>query len=499
MTRLVIIGDSHLQATNPRNEDRLRAFDQIIGEGLALRELGAWLHVGDVFHARSTPDDRNAVAARLVRMADAAPVLVLYGNHESATDLHVFGKLKARYPILVVDRPQTVLLRVPTSDVPVCVFCLPYPTKAGLAAAGVAPGDVQGTATAALDPIFMMAAADLEEARRQGAPALMIGHATIAGSVSSVGQPMGLHGEIVVTPTHLNRLGTVPKIFGHIHKPQEIFDAVYAGSICRMDFGETEAKRYLVVTFATPTTWCLDSFPIDCPPRYHVEGLLTRDAFTWQVTKGPGGDVDTAPASWRGAEVRVRYRFAQSEKSALSAARVYAEFAEAARLEVEPIAVPDRALRAPEVAAARTLAEKLAAYQQVQELVPSVAEKLAALEHADPLAVLSPGCPRGRRERAGGGMSASHTPVVAGTRTTLEGDLSVFIARDTFQFEVWIGPAEDIANFNIINACIAGIGSTRDEAIADALRSIEAVAEYLQSPPGVIPEQDVRAEGRHAD
>jgi hypothetical protein len=301
------------------------------------------------------------------------------------------------------------------------VFGLPYPTKAGLVSAGIATGDVQGVATDLLEPIFMMAGDVLREARAEGDHALMIGHATIAGSVSSIGQPMGVHGEIVVTPRHLGQLGDVPKIFGHIHKPQAIYDAVYAGSICRMDFGETEEKRFLVVEFDAAGAWSLHSHPIACPPRYHVEGLLSREGFTWQVTKGPGGDVQPpprscplclgtgdgrkdpvegtlpcwqchgsgGPVSWAGCEVRVRYRFAASEKSVLADAQVLAEFAEAARLEVEPIAVPDRALRAPRVAEARTLAEKLAAFQQVEQLAPSVLEKLSALEHGDALAVLA--------------------------------------------------------------------------------------------------------------
>ena len=110
--RAVIVGDSHLQGTNPRNGDRLRAWDQIIEAGLQFPDLAAWLHVGDVFHARSTPDDRVSVAERLVRMANAAPVVVIYGNHDAPLDLHVFGKLKAAHPIIVVDQPQTVMLRI---------------------------------------------------------------------------------------------------------------------------------------------------------------------------------------------------------------------------------------------------------------------------------------------------------------------------------------------------------------------------------------------------
>ena len=388
MTRLVVIGDTHLQSTNPRNDDRLRTFDQVIEEGRALPDLGAWLHLGDVFHTRSTPEDRNAVAARFTDMAQIAPVVVIYGNHCSPLDLHVFGRLKARYPVIVIDQPTTLRVALATGGF-ARMFCLPYPSKAGLVAGGVTVGDVQASASAALDTIFMVGAEELARGRDAGDLPLMIGHATIANCVTSAGQPMGIHGEIVVTPTHLNRLGNVPKLFGHIHRPQDIYGATYVGSSARLDYAETEEKRYIVVEYASPTDWWQVSRPLVCPPRYHVEGALTREGFTWQVTKGPGGEADQAPANWRGCEVRVRYRFAASEKSVLRDAPIYAEFAEALRLQVEPIAVPDRALRAPKVAEAKTLAEKVAAYQQVDQLEPALLDKLATLEQLDSTLVLT--------------------------------------------------------------------------------------------------------------
>ena len=50
MTSLVHIGDLHA-APGPRDADRYRALDQIIGEGLALEHMGAWLWPGDLFDA----------------------------------------------------------------------------------------------------------------------------------------------------------------------------------------------------------------------------------------------------------------------------------------------------------------------------------------------------------------------------------------------------------------------------------------------------------------
>lgn len=412
MTRLLAIGDIHLHP-GPRQADRLRALDQIVTEGLALSHLGAWLIPGDIFHQRSTVEDRNAFAQQLQLMADRAPCLLVPGNHDAPGDLQIFGKLKAAHHVYVVDRPTCVRLRLATGEYATCFF-LPYPSKAGLTSLGIVPADVADVAGEALDAIFMLAAGELERAKANGDLTFMIGHANISGAIASNGQPqVGM--EISVNRGHLDRLGAIPKIFSHIHKAQEIGGALYTGSICRLSWGEVEPKRYLVIEardFGGTRGWenNVTSHPIDVAPMFHVEGTLTRKAFhfehdEWMCTAcggtgdgERGADNDTLPCvpcagsghrSWKGCEVRVRYRFNKSERGALDTARILAEFAEAARLELEPIAIADRELRAPEVAAARTLSEKLAAYSRVDQLAPSVAEKLALLEHADAVTVLT--------------------------------------------------------------------------------------------------------------
>jgi hypothetical protein len=240
----------------------------------------------------------------------------------------------------------------------------------------------------------MQAAADLVDASARGHLTLMIGHVNVAGSITSAGQP-NIGREIEIGPQQLDRLGPIYKGLNHIHVAQELHGALYAGSVCRLSWGEIEAKSYLEVVFdndiAEPGAWDYLRRTIDVAPMYHVEGELTRDSFTWLVKDGPGGGVQPAPASWKGCEVRCRYKFKASEKSVLAEARVLAEFAEAARLDIEPIAQADRSPRdgATEVLAARTLEQKLAAYAHVETLAPGVADKLAQLQRPDLLAVLS--------------------------------------------------------------------------------------------------------------
>lgn len=394
MTRFIHIGDFHA-APGPRNADRYRALEQIqrAGETLAARgELGAWLWPGDLNDARMTIEDRNRIAEVLLDLARVAPVVICYGNHDLPGDLDVFAHLKGAHPIYVVDVPLCLRVRLATGEF-ATIFVLPYPQKAGLVAAGVATGEVVSAAGDLLEPIFLQAAGELEAARAQGDLTLMIGHVNVAGAIASTGQP-NIGREIELNPRHLDRLGDMPKLLNHIHKPQTIAGAHYAGSVCRMDFGEIEEKRYLVLALDDPTpegwtfeghTYEIASHPIDIAPMHHVEGTLTRDGFLLASTPAS----ENYPLTWSGCDVRVRYHYQASERSVITDATIREQFKDALRLKIEGVAIADRELRSPEVAAAKTLPDKLAAYRKETTLPPSVEQKLVTLMSLDATQVLA--------------------------------------------------------------------------------------------------------------
>jgi hypothetical protein len=404
------LGDLHL-GPNTRNADRLKAFDRFIEEGLALPSLAAWLLPGDLNHARMTIEDRNALAARLQRMAQRAPIVGCYGNHDLPGDLDVFERLGAPHPILFAKKPDIHAIELATGA-QAAVFCLPYPTEAGLVGAGIAPGDIVQSGRQALEHIFREAGWRLAAAAKEGRLPLMIGHVNVAGSITATGQP-NIGQELEIDAQLLALLGPCYKGLNHIHKGQEIGGAWYPGSVCRLDWGEIDPKRWLLIEYAgagdgLPVTagdtlagiaggdgvlYRVTPQPLPVPPMYHVEGVLSREGFAWLVKDGPEGEPLEAPRSWAGCEVRVRYRFNASEKRLLETAkaRILADFAEAARLELEAVAMPDRALRAPQVAAARTLEEKLIAWAEHAGVVlpAAIAGKLARLEHGDAEQLLS--------------------------------------------------------------------------------------------------------------
>lgn len=394
-TSLVHIGDFHA-APGPRNEARYRALDQLIDQALQLPNLGAWLWPGDLAHQRQAIADELALIARLRRMTNHAPVVIVRGNHDVEGDLDKFASVATSHPIYVVTQPDVLRIRLATMQF-ASIACLPYPHRAGLVLAGVAVPDTVDAAAEALDAIFMHFAAQLEAMRAKGDLTLFIGHANVGGAITSVGQP-NIGREIELSPRHLDRLGPIYKGLNHIHKAQEIHGAHYAGSICRLDWGEIEEKRWLEIEyFDQPDrkllgrfdggqwNYLVTSHALDIAPMYHVEGQLARDGFTYDVKAGPGGEKQEPPASWQGCEVRVRYTFAQSEAAVLDKSLALAPFADAALVHPDPIAVPDRALRAPEVAAAKTLPEKVAAWCALGGTVASegVLQKLARLETID--------------------------------------------------------------------------------------------------------------------
>lgn len=386
MTRLICVGDVHLRQ-GARQPLRLQALEQIVTEGSQVPDLGAWLVPGDIFDAKSTPQDRNEFAGFALRMIAHAPVVITPGNHgdELTGDLDIFGHIQGAWPLYVVPRPQCLHLRLATGAF-ATVAVMPYPSKGGLVGAGVAHGDLVTTAAELLDPTFMYFARELEQARAAGHLTWYMGHHAITGAVPSSGQPL-IGRELEVPQGHLDRLGPILKVVNHIHAPQEVGGAIYPGSIAPMDWGETHACRYLVVAMRDSHAFDVTEAPIDVPRLWHVEGALTRDGFTLADHTEAETRRRYEADAWGDAEVRVRYSYLASERAALDEQRI--RITTAQRLKIESVVIPDRELRAPAVAKATTLAEKLAAMREDGTLPPGVAAKLAQLEHLAPEDVLT--------------------------------------------------------------------------------------------------------------
>jgi hypothetical protein len=303
-----------------------------------------------------------------------------------------------RIPTPLVEDPAPADEGVLTRTVDLAVYTLPYPNRGALVAAGTMPDAISQQARAVLDSLLVAAAADL--ARIPRAIKLFAGHANVTGARASTGQPqVGV--DVELDPAMLARLpADVHVAMSHIHKHQTVGRAVYAGSICRMDFGELDPKGIIDIAYdVQPEAITLAGWtfvPLDVPPMYQIDGELTAAGFEFRVVDasasgdmvdlgGAGLELDAdgwRPTTWKGADVRVRYTYRRAEASLLNVAHIHAEFAEARSLKIEAIPAAEAEIRAPEVVAATTLVDKLTHYATRHGLVwsPALAEKAADLE-----------------------------------------------------------------------------------------------------------------------
>jgi DNA repair exonuclease SbcCD nuclease subunit len=418
------IGDIHI-CQGVRLADKLAAVRQIIvwGKDIAARgELALILIPGDLFDKESVVADRNLLQPLIKELANLAPVILCDGNHDKPGDLLFLTETRAAFDIVLVSEPRVVSVTCATG-IEAAVFCLPYPHKGGLVSSGVEHGDLAQTARQLLEPAFAIAAEELRRARERGAIPLFVGHVNVGGSISSTGQPQ-IGRELELDPGLLARLdAAVYKGLNHIHKHQVVAgDTVYAGSICRQDFGENEDKGFIVVTVEhdvayedTQARW--EFIPLDVPAQHLVEGRLTREGFEIETINsvsvcsecgGRGQTIGTdvirtvpvpvlvecpcaIPAMWKGADVKARVRYSKSETSALDWAHVHSGFAGCRSFKLDQIAELEHTVRVPEVAAAVTLEAKGEAYCAHRQIpwTSGIAGKLTALQQQTPEAILA--------------------------------------------------------------------------------------------------------------
>ena len=379
---LPIIPDAHFRK-DARQADRLRSVDQIIDENIT-RHVAAWAIPGDLFDGITDPQTRLDWYTRVRRMSDHAPVIICTGNHDQPGELTPMTFIASKFPVFVADTPTTVVVRrwgifdATRVDYELHVFVFPYPHRAGLVADSVAPGDLAQAARPLLDAIFMEHGAKLDAARAKGHATMMIGHANVAGSIMGNGQPL-IGQEVELDTQLLARLGHIPKVLNHIHKAQDVGDAVLTGSVTAMSWGETDEKRYVRVVFeSTPTNawdWRIESVPLTTPKLHLVEMSLTGDVRT--LVSGPVSVGDTD-------HVRVRVRFKDVDRGFYGLhrneiARIYGN---SARLDIEPICEVETGLRSEAVASAKTLHDKVAAWADSAGLAlpEDLSSALSALE-----------------------------------------------------------------------------------------------------------------------
>lgn len=366
--KVLASGDNHFDE-HRRFSECIKVHQFMVDTARAER-VDLFLCAGDVYERASTPRERAAVADWLRAMASVCPVVITRGNHDRMLDIDLMAKLESEHPIIVETGAGVHYVGG------AAVLAMAWPERATLAAAcaEMSPAELDLTAQDLLRNV--MRGLDAQVADFDG-PRIGLGHFMVDGSVTSVGQPMVGH-SMNVGLSDLALLGCPLVLMGHIHKPQAWTyggcEILYTGSPYRTTFGEVEEKSVVLAEFHGPHLVDVRRIPTPCSPMFLAEDEWRAGpdgARDWLV--GWGGLPDD-PADLRGAEVRLRYRVPADRRDEARAAAepVRAGLLErgAVHVKLDPQVIPTTKARAPEVAKARTIGDKLAALWAARGTTP---------------------------------------------------------------------------------------------------------------------------------
>lgn len=346
MIRVLATGDLHIEQGARWDECR-RVLRWIALQVEAVRPAFVIIP-GDVFDKASTAAERLFAAEIVIAMARVCAVVIVKGNHEGKLELSMLALLESSFPIHVVETAAVLDIEG------VAVACMAWPTMAG--------SIDDGSARDGLQAVLRGLGAELAS-RPAAAPKILAGHWMIDGSKTSAGQPL-IGSAVNVSLSDLALAGADVVVAGHIHKAQTFqygeTPILYTGSPYRTAFGEAEEKSILSLTFEAGVV-TVDRIPTPARPMIQIDAAF-RSGSLVDVESGEilPGDVDV-----RDADVRVTYAVAADAREL--GRRAYKDVeaawlaAGAATVAPDPKVEAATRARAPEVAAAKTIEEKLCA------------------------------------------------------------------------------------------------------------------------------------------
>lgn len=370
--KLIATGDHHWNERR-RFEESVRIHREI-AELVATEKPDVFFSGGDLYDGASTPVEREAVAEWVSSVAEHCPVLVTKGNHDRPVDCLLLRRLRTRYPVVVEE--SAGVHRIGGAQ----IASMAWPTREGLLKMSVdAEVDRDTLTSEALRSVMRWLGSQFEDLR---GPRILLGHFMVDGSVTSTGQ------ELVGTPcsvslSDLDLVGAQIGLMSHVHKFQR-WDStgtpyLYTGSPFRQNFGELEDKSVTIVEFNGVALVSIRQVPTSATRMMLIEQQWTGSDWT----PAPGCEPLIRP---EGAEVRFRYRCESSQRTAAaaSAAKIRDEILArgAVSVKIEPVIEVKNASRAPEIATAHGMAEKLPAFWKARGTTPEEPRRSRLLELA---------------------------------------------------------------------------------------------------------------------
>jgi len=349
--RVAVVADTHADEAS-RFDEHERVMSWIAND-IAEREVDLVVHGGDAFEReRSSAIERRAVADWCRAVTERAPLVVVRGNHDGDIDIDMLGRLRTKHPVHAFSRPGVVRLG------PLAVAAMPWPRSAQLLAAlgrDVSHADSGRIAQECLRNVLRGLGAEM---RATGLRRLLVGHFMIDGANTDHDQPV-VGGDMAVSVADIALAEAEFVAAGHIHAATNEWETdhgpvAYPGAPMHRNFGEPgPGKGYIIVDYEPGEVRWL---------------RITSPARRMILAEGAWDGALVPPDSLRhvdGAEVRFRYRVANDQrdlaKAAAAALKADIEARGAVLVKIEEEVEAFVRARAPEIAKAKTLEDKLGA------------------------------------------------------------------------------------------------------------------------------------------
>lgn len=378
--RILASADHHFDEHSPRWCECLRVHDWMVD--LARDEhVDLFLSAGDIYERASTPLERQAVAEWLTKTAEVCPVVIAKGNHDRPNDCELLGRLRSRHSIIVEE--QAAMHCVAGA----AIATVAWPDRGVLLAQMKGSEETNLSMREALQDLLRGFGGEFEH---HDGPRILLGHFMIDGSITSTGQPL-LGQPINVGLSDLALSGAALGVIGHVHRAQsfvacrpgpmysagcgpdgpndieqELAPYHYAGSPYRTDFGQTEPKTVMLAEFDGQRLVSLQEIHTPCARMEHIELWWSPELANFVPQQGLCFAFLPVFEDLSNSEVRLRYHVQTDQREA--AERRANEIADSMRsagavlVKVDPQVMVERRARAPEVARASSIADKLAAY-----------------------------------------------------------------------------------------------------------------------------------------
>lgn len=319
--------------TSSRVRDFLDRLDEVIDHGID-HQADLAVFAGDAFKNRDPePTQQREFAARIKRLADAVPTLLLVGNHDmpgmaaKASSMDIFRALDVP-GVILGDRPDGRVVK--TRRGPVFLGWMPYPSRNRL----LARDEHQGKSIEELELALRQVVTDIltelaAQAHGHEMPRVLAGHLAAAEAKLGSERSVMLGRDVSVFTSTLADPAWDYVALGHIHRHQDLNpgrqpSVVYSGSLERIDFGEEgEPKGFCWVELRRgETRWSFE--PVNSRPfeTIHVDLREEADPTEAVVAAVAGG-------SLAGAIVRVIVRLRADQQPEFRERDVQAALAEA--------------------------------------------------------------------------------------------------------------------------------------------------------------------------